>query len=144
LIDNFENYLKLGKAKKKTPDLEEAKSLIQKSKLRIQYLRELNEKTTSLFFEDVYEAAREAAQALMSLEGFKPYSHEATISFLREYYKEQFTGFEVSQFDRFRELRGNSVYRAEEISKEDALKCLEFAKIIIKKVEIIIYKSSNH
>lgn len=144
MIDSFENYLKFGKAKKKTPDLDEAKSLIQKSKLRIQYLRELNDKTTSLFFEDVYEAAREAAQALMSLKGFKPYSHEATISFLRDYYKKEFNEAIIYEFDRYRGLRNDSIYKANDITKEEAIKCLEFARTIIKKVESIIYKSVNH
>lgn len=138
MIDKFENYLNNGKAKRKTPDISESKSLIQKAEKRIKFLRPLNDETSSLFFEDVYEAARESAQALMSLKGFKPYSHEATISFLRDYYKSQFSEAEIFEFDRFRALRGNSVYRAQDVSKEDALKCLQFAKVIVEKVNKII------
>ena len=137
MIDKFENYLNLGKAKKKTPDISEANSLLEKAKLRIEFMRELNEKTASLFLEDSYEAAREAAQCLMSIKGFKPYSHEATISFLKEYYKQDFTEYEINQFDRFRELRNNSVYKAEPVITNDALKCLEFARNLIKKIEQI-------
>ena len=94
----------------------------------------MNEKTASLFLEDAYEAAREAAQSLMSLKGFKPYSHEATISFIIQYYKKEFSEYEIAQFDRFRELRNNSVYKAEQVSIEDSLKCLEFAKSLINKI----------
>lgn len=138
MIDKFENYLNNGKAKRKTPDISESKSLIQKAEKRIKFLRPLNDETSSLFFEDVYEAARESAQALMSLKGFKPYSYEATISFLRDYYKDRFSEAEIFEFDRFRMLRGNSVYRAQDVSKEDALKCLEFAKMIVEKINEII------
>ena len=134
MLDKFEFYLKSGKVKRKTTDIVEADSLLKKANLRINNMRKLNEKTASLFLEDAYEAAREAAQSLMSLKGFKPYSHEATISFIIQYYKKEFSEYEIAQFDRFRELRNNSVYKAEQVSIEDSLKCLEFAKSLINKI----------
>ena len=134
MLDKFEFYLKSGKVKRKTTDIVEADSLLKKANLRINNMRKLNEKTASLFLEDAYEAAREAAQSLMSLKGFKQYSHEATISFIIQYYKKEFSEYEIAQFDRFRELRNNSVYKAEQVSIEDSLKCLEFAKSLINKI----------
>jgi len=72
----------------------------------------------------------------MSLEGYKPYSHEATISFLKEFHKE-FTEDEINKFDRFRMLRSDSEYRAMPVSKEDAESCLEFSELLINKIKLI-------
>ncbi|MBI3033019.1 HEPN domain-containing protein [Candidatus Woesearchaeota archaeon] len=139
MIDDFERYIKSGKAKRKTPDKEEAKALLSKAEKRMKYLRELNDETTNLVLEDAYEAAREATQSLMSLQGFKPYSHEATISFLKKYYITEFNEYQINQFDRFRELRNNSVYKAELIVIEDAKKCIDFSKEIINKIKTITH-----
>src|SRR3990167_7219141 len=112
MINSFDNYLKLGKAKRKTPDFEEAKSLLKKAEGRLSYIktREINEKTAQFILEDSYEGVRESAQALMSIKGFKPYSHEATISFIKEFYSSSFNEGEIRKFDRFRILRNDSVY----------------------------------
>jgi len=138
MLDKFENYIKIGKAKKKTPDKVEAISLIEKAEKRMKYIRLLNEDTSSLVFEDAYESAREAAQSLMSIKGYKPYSHEATISFLKDFFTKKFTEQELREFDRYREIRNNSIYKAVNISTEDAKKCIEFSKLIIKKIKEVI------
>lgn len=87
--------------------------------------------------EGAYEGAREAAQSLMAAKGYKPYSHEATISFLKEVYKLHFTEEEINTFDRFRQLRNNAVYNAVSVTKEDAKTCIKFAKKIIVKIKKI-------
>ena len=136
MINSFENYLKQGKVKRKTPDSEEAKSLLRKAKLRLKYtvLKEINEETASFVLEDAYEAVRESAQALMSIKGFKPYSHEATISFIKAYYAREFWSSEIHDFDRFRQLRNDAVYKAVQISVQNAIDALRFSKIFINKV----------
>jgi uncharacterized protein (UPF0332 family) len=137
MINSFSNYLKFGKVKKKTPDPEEAKALINKANKRIEYTKskKINKNNANFVLEDAYEAAREATQSLMSIKGFKPYSHEATISFIREFYKAEFKEEEVQKFDRFRQLRNDSVYKAAEITKEDAKSSLSFATKFIKKLK---------
>ena len=140
MINKFSNYLKLGKVKKKTPDSEEAGALFNKSKNRLKYTesKEINNMTAQFVLEDSYEAIRESAQALMSIKGFKPYSHEATISFLKDFYGLNFSEEELRKFDRFRQLRNDSVYMAKSVSNEDAEACLEFAKSIINKIESLL------
>ena len=138
MIDSFESYLKQGKAKRKTADKVEADSLLERAKKRMSYLRVLNKETAFLVVDDAYESAREAAQALMSKDGFKPYSHEATISFLVCSYKNEFEEYELREFDRFRDLRNKINYQAKEVSEGEALKWVEFTKSIIKKIEEII------
>ena len=142
MINSFENYLELGKVKRKTPDYEEAKALFEQSKERMEYtkLKDINPKTAKFVLQDSYEAAREAAQSLMSVNGFKPYSHEATISFIKRFYGNNFTEEELHKFDHFRRLRNNSVYRAVKILEDDAKSSVLFAKKFIQKVQILLSK----
>ncbi len=142
---SFENYLKFGKIKKKTPDPEESKALFHKAQDRLEYIRNrnVNAKIAKFVFEDAYDAIRESAQALMSAKGFKPYSHEATISFVKKFYKEHFNEEEISDFDYFRKLRNDSVYRAVEISKEDAEAAVNFANMFIEKASFLLNKKEK-
>lgn len=146
MINSFNNYLKLGKVKRKTPDFEEAKALLEKSNNRLEYTeaKEINEKNSQFVLEDAYEAIRESAQALMSVKGFKPYSHEATISFIKEYYNSVFNEEELYKFDRFRQLRNDSVYKAIPILNEDAKASLLFAVDFLGKVKSLVNKQETN
>ncbi len=143
MINSFDNYVKMGKVKKKTADPEEAKALIGKAQKRMSYTKTKNvdENTAQFILEDAYEAAREAAQALMSLKGFKPYSHEATISFLGKFYGYVFFEQELRTFDRFRQLRNDSIYKAAPVFSEDAKESVLFAEEFIKKTRLLMGKA---
>ena len=147
MISSFENYFKLGKVKSKTPDYEEAKALFEQSKERIEYakLKDINQKTAKFVLQDSYEAIREAAQSLMSIRGFKPYSHEATISFIKRFYSADFNDEAINKFDHFRRLRNNSVYKAVKVMEDDAKSSMLFAKKFIQKVQPLLNKiNKNH
>ena len=137
MINSFGNYIKTGKVKKKTADSEEAKALLNQDRLDYIKDKEITVKTAKFVFEDAYEAAREAAQALMSKKGYKPYSHEATISFIKEFYSQDFTEEEITEFDHFRGLRHDSVYRAVQVLPEDAKEGIAFARKFVKKAREI-------
>src|SRR3989344_5094361 len=138
MILNFSHYIANRHVKKRTINPEEAKSLLKKAEARLNYFKnkEINNESASIIFENIYSSIKESAQSLMSLKGFKPYSHEATISFLKEFYKE-FTEEDINNFDRFRQLRSDSVYRAVHVSKEEAELCLMFAQVFVNKVKKI-------
>ena len=140
MINSFKYYLNVGYVKKKTPDSEEAKALLEKAKNRLEYTksREVNDKTSQFVLEDSYESIRESAQALMSIKGFKPYSHEATIAFIKELYSSDFNEEEVYKFDRFRQLRNDSVYKAKPVINEDAKSSVLFAVEFINKVNLLL------
>ena len=137
MILNFSHYIANRHVKKRTINPEEAKSLLKKAEARLNYFKdkEINNESASIIFENIYSSIRESAQSLMSLKGFKPYSHEATISFLKEFYKEEFTEEDLNKFDMFRQLRSDSEYRAVTVSKEDAESCLKFTQIFIEKIK---------
>lgn len=131
MIDTFAAYLRQGKVKRMTPDPEEGRALLRKARLRLNSIPERRDATFVL--EDAYEAVREAAQSLMSSRGFKPYSHEATISFLREI--SVLREGDLHILDRFRKLRHDSVYRAIPVHESDAAACVAFAQAMLRKIE---------
>lgn len=127
MIKEFQYYLNNNLAKKASPDKGEAEALVKKAAGRLDFsikARELNENTAPYIFEDVYECLREAAQSLMSLKGYKPYSHEALISFLKEFF--DFSESDIASFNRYRILRNKTVYRGEKISAEICKEALNF------------------
>lgn len=127
--------MKSGKVKNKTIDPEEARALLEQAEDRLEFIKnnKVTDKSAKFIFEAAYEAIRESAQSLMSMKGHKPYSHEATISFVKE--NHDFTEEEIAKFDYFRKLRADSVYRAVTIVEDDAKECLEFAKKFVGKVK---------
>ena len=139
MINSFKNYLKDGKVRRKTPDSEEAKSLLEKSLDRLDYIKgkKITGKSATFILEDAYEAIREAAQSLMSMKGFKPYSHEATVAFIKDFYKSKFSEEDIYKFDYFRKLRNDAVYKAIPVTKGDAELSLFFAEKFVKKVTSI-------
>jgi uncharacterized protein (UPF0332 family) len=76
----------------------------------------------------------------MSLKGYKPYSHEALISFLKEFYN--FSASEISTFDRFRALRNKTVYGAIFVSVEVCQEALTFLEDFLPKLRRE-FESSN-
>lgn len=124
---NFQYYLDSNLAKKIIPDKNEASALMKKAEGRLQFsikIRKISANTSPYIFEDIYECLREAAQSLMSLKGYKPYSHEALIAFL----KENFDFFEsnIATLNRYRILRNKTIYRGERISPEICNEAFDF------------------
>lgn len=132
----FIYYIKNKIIKKKTPDVEEGRALLSKAKQRLEFVKsqELTEENFDFLFEDAYETAREAAQSLMSLKGYKPYSHEGTIVFVKEFFN-KFTEEELNDFDRFRIMRHTLAYGGKDIYIEEAKEAIKFAEKFLKKIE---------
>ncbi|MBI5797897.1 HEPN domain-containing protein [Candidatus Woesearchaeota archaeon] len=141
VINNFQYYLDRSLVKKQSSNPEESKALLEKAKKRLKYIQ--NQKITSeqaaFIFEDAYEVLREAAQSLMAIQGFKPYSHEATISFIKEKSSSDFTEEDIYTFDRFRQLRNNAVYSAAPVEEEDVKDCILYAEKMIVIIERITH-----
>lgn len=136
MVMEFQYYLDNSLAKTASPDKGEAEVLMSKSGGRLNFsinIREINENTASYIFEDIYECLREAAQSLMSLKGYKPYSHEALISFLKEFFT--FPESDIAAFDRYRILRNKAVYKGEKLSVEVCKEALNFLLYFLPKLK---------
>lgn len=141
MILEFQYYLDNNLARRATPDRGEAEALMSKAEGRLKFfikIKEINENTASYIFEDIYEGLREASQALMSLKGYKPYSHEALISFLEEFFS--LSKLDITTFDRYRILRNKTVYKGEKISAQTCKEALKFLLIFLPKLKSIFNK----
>lgn len=136
MIKEFEYYLKNNLVRKGSVNKIEAKALIQKAENRIKFSikeRKINENTSSFVFEEIYECLREAFQSLMSLRGYKPYSHEVIISFLKKFC--QFEEQTISIFNNYRILRNKTVYGGEKISIEKCKETLKYLYQTLPKIK---------
>jgi uncharacterized protein (UPF0332 family) len=130
---DFEYYLDKKDVRKASPDKQRAISLAKDMKERISDATKLDINTfPKIIFENVYDALREFCDALLSIEGYKSYSHEGSISFLA---KKGFDIAFISAFDKFRYKRNGSKYYAEMINPEDAKSILDFYNSNKNKIE---------
>src|SRR3989338_8821585 len=102
MIRPFDSYIRENLVRTSRPNIGMARSLIEKAELRLSRIENetMTEQISSMVFEDVYELLRAASQSLMEIRGYKPYSHEALISFLKE---NQFLGMDkIIALDNYR------------------------------------------
>ena len=118
MIENFQIYIESGAVREIAPNPQTATSLMERAQARLVYIsgQRIGADTAPFIFEDAYEVLREASQALMELEGYKPYSHEAQIAFLRD--RCGCSQYLISSFDRLRVLRNKCAYGVAAVSVE--------------------------
>ena len=129
---DFKYYLKKGDVRKVSPDYSLAKALLKNLLNRGKKVIELNvNKYSSLIFENLYDCFREAGDSLLSLNGYKSYSHQATIVYFKNYnFSEEF----INRLDNFRYKRNSSKYYGEEISTGETLEIIKFYKKYVDKI----------
>jgi hypothetical protein len=132
-MNEFKFYVGENKVKKQRADIELAKSLINDAEERIKKVSKLDINIFSkIIFENVYDALREVIDALLAVDGYKSYSHEASIAYLKKYKIEDST---IKELDSLRYKRNSSKYYGKSISEEDAKEIIDFYQ---KYSEIII------
>jgi hypothetical protein len=135
-MKDFDYYLNEGKVKKQSKDKEFAISLRNDAVNRAGKVLKLDIKEFSkIIFENIYESLRELLDAALALEGYKSYSHEASIAHIKKF------GIDDSvllQLDDFRYKRNSSKYYGKEISEEDAREIIAFYKENSNRIKDII------
>ena len=123
-MNDFEYYLGEGSVKRRSHDLELAKSLINDARDRFEKVSRLDADVFSkIIFENVYDALRDILDAILAIDGYKSYSHEASIAYLKAY------GVEISvlmELDAFRQTRNGSKYYGKGIAKSDSDSIVKF------------------
>lgn len=129
-MTSFDIFLNEGDVKKVTPDLELAKSLIKDMKERISKSNLLDVNIFSkMIFENIYDSLRDFCDAILAIDGFKSYSHQASIYYLLK-----------KEFDQFRYKRDGSKYYGVPISVDEAKDIKTFYKKIKSKIDEILRK----
>lgn len=127
-----------NEVQKKEPDMELARSLIKDMNERIEKSLLLDfEMFSKIIFENVYDALRDFCDALLACDGFKSYSHQASIAYLQK------KGFDISiieEFDQIMYKRNGSKYYGRKIGKSDARQIIEFYNLIKPRIEEIVKK----
>lgn len=131
-MTDFEELRADGRIEDVTEDRAKARSLLERSKTRLdnQRDREITESNAFEILENIYESMREALEAGMAVDGFKSEDHVSTIA-----YGEEKLGVEksvINQFHRFRKLRNESRYEAREITEKEARQILKTAESVME------------
>ncbi|MEK6887715.1 MAG: hypothetical protein AABX14_02090 [Candidatus Aenigmatarchaeota archaeon] len=117
-MNDFEFYLEEGDVKKRKQDTELAKSLLKDAKDRLEKVSQLKiNEFTKIIFENIYDALRAIMDAILAADGYKSYSHEASIAYLKKYGFDQAV---IAELDNFRALRNASKYYGKQISLDNA------------------------
>ena len=129
------------KVKKVKENSEQAKSLFQLAKRRLESIeKRRKDEFPQLLIESYYEAIKELICSLLAVHGYKSYSHECLISFLEEYYPIAFDDFQIHFLDSMRKLRSDIQYRGRNIADD----YLERNSLIIEKIiEILLELVEN-
>ena len=107
----WEECLK-GKVRKRNPNPEEARALFRMAEKRQRFIGSVKDRRefASLLAEDYFEIIKELVTALMSLDGYKCYSHECLVAFLSEFHK-GISRPERELIDQLRKIRSDINYR---------------------------------
>lgn len=137
-MKNFQYYLEKKEVRKVSPDFSLAVSLKKDAVDRATKALKLGTKEFSKFiFENLYDAVREICDAILALDGFKSYSHEASISYLRNFAIDESV---ILAFDNFRYKRNGSKYYGREILINEAEDIKIFYKENFEKLINILNK----
>jgi len=82
---NFDYYIRQKVVKKKSTDKNLARSLVKSSKDRFEFAVKILDTKPRYTLENAYEAIIELIDALLALNGYKSWSHEANVSFLKKF-----------------------------------------------------------
>ena len=137
-MEPFEFYLKKELVKKISSNKFRARFLIKDIEIRLKFLKQINiNKFPKIYFEHLYDIIRDYCDAILFIDGFKSFSHEASISYLL---KKGFDFANVKRLDFFRYKRNGSKYYGEPISVGEAKNINEFYLKIENKLKNILNK----
>ena len=132
-MKQFEFYIQNKDVRKISPDFALASSLVKDMFNRTNMVLTLDlKKFAKIIFENIYDALRDFCDALLIVDGYKSYSHEASISYLKNY---NFSEEDITKLDNFRYIRNGSKYYGKDISIQDAKEIKKFYLKNINKIK---------
>jgi len=96
------------KVKKVKGNPEQAKALFQLAKRRLESIKKRRKDEYPQFLiEAYYETIKELISSLLSIHGYKSYSHECLVVFIKEYYPDFLDDSQLHFLDSMRKLRSD-------------------------------------
>ncbi len=133
---DFEYYLTKKIVKRKSRDTNLAKSLLDSARDRFKFAVKIKGEKPRYALELAYESVRELLDALLSLRGYKTWSHEAAISFLRNF--DAFESTEVERLNVSRMKRHSSKYYGAMLDAREAEEEITFLRSVLQKLVTIV------
>ncbi len=136
-MKNFEEYLKKGLVKTCKENITRVRSILEEADKRLRFFNaiQISEESANYIIENMYDVIRELIEAKMLLDGYKSYSHEATVSYLK---KLGFSSSEVEFMDESRDIRNQTKYYGHLANAEYAKKVSEFANKAYPRLKALI------
>ncbi len=133
----FDEYLKKGIVKIRKENVARVKSILEEAEKRLIFFNAMpiSEESANYVIENMYDVLRELIEAKMLLDGYKSYSHEATVSYLK---KLGFSSSDVEFTDELRGIRNHTKYYGHLVNKEYAEKVSKFVNLVYPKLKSII------
>ena len=139
MVKEFEYFVRKGDVKTQKPDANLSRAAFKESVERLEFSKSLlNIKPSKYILENAYESMREAADSLLYLDGFKSFSHEASIVYLA---KKGFNESDIMELDRFRKIRNGIKYYGEGCEDSDAQLAVKLADKIVNKIKNLLDKN---
>jgi len=119
-IERFDKYLEEGKVRQGGKNPSQARSLLKRSESKFETMEKLgiDKDTATDYLENIYESCKMLVQSIMSLEGLKPYSHEAIVAYVID--ELELDMINSNSLNRYRKLRNDIAYRGEIATKKEA------------------------
>ena len=136
MVKDFEFFLNKGEVKKQSPNKNLSKSTLKDSLERLELSKNLfNNVKAKYVLENAYESMREAADSVLYAEGFKSFSHEASIVYLL---KKGFNERDIMEIDRLRKIRNGIKYYGGDCDKFDAQSAIKLAEKVTGQIKKIL------
>lgn len=131
-MKEFPYFVKINAVKRQSPDIHLAKATAIESRDRMQMAKSIfGVQKSKYVLENAYEAVRELIDSILFLEGYKSYSHEASVAYLSQL---GFSESQINHVDRLRRKRNGIKYYGEDATSEEAENALKTAEETIKKL----------
>jgi len=129
---SWEDCVENNSARKVTPDIERANSLIETAEERMNIVKEINEKNCNFVFEDYYTSLLELLQALILKRGYNILNHLCLGYYLRDVLKKDDL---YMVFDDLRYKRNSLTYYGVRMDFETAKQTIEKCKKAINEIK---------
>jgi uncharacterized protein (UPF0332 family) len=121
------------KIKKVKENPEQAKALFELANKRLESINKRRKDEYAQFLiESYYEVIKELISSLLSIHGYKSYSHECLVSFVKEYYADILDEYQLHFVDSMRKLRSDIQYRGADVADDYMQRNLKTITDVIK------------
>ncbi|MCK4588946.1 MAG: hypothetical protein KAT77_00760 [Nanoarchaeota archaeon] len=129
---SWDDCLNSNVARKVSPDIKRADSLIETAKERVDAITDVNKKNCNFVFEDYYTSLLELLQAIAFRKGYNVLNHLCLGYYLKDTLKR---GDLYLIFDDLRYKRNSLTYYGNRMEEKTAKESIEKCKKIIKEIE---------